>query len=249
MISIIMPVYNGEDFLEEAVRSVQAQTVPDWELLIINDCSTDNSHEIARQLAKQDERIILLNNEQNLGAAGSRNRGIDASRGELIAFLDCDDLWLTEKLEKQLPLLKEADVVYSSYAIVSEGGQLLKEYRVPNRTNINQLLKENVIGCSSVILKREILKKKCFRKEFYHEDYVLWLELLQSGARFCGAEEILLHYRLRSDSKAANKLKSARERWKIYRQFLKLSPWESFCCLLCYAAAGLRKYKGTRCRP
>ena len=102
MISIIMPVYNGEDFLEEAVRSVQAQTVPDWELLIINDCSTDNSREIARQLAKQDERIILLNNEQNLGAAGSRNRGIDASRGELIAFLDCDDLWLTDKLEKQL---------------------------------------------------------------------------------------------------------------------------------------------------
>lgn len=243
MISIIMPIYNGEKFLEEAVGSVCVQTVQDWELLIIDDCSADGSYALAQHLAREDQRIILLKNETNLGVADTRNRGISASRGEYIAFLDCDDVWLPKKLERQLSLLAQADVVYNSYQLIYEDGRKHSVYHVPNQVDFEMLLKENVIGCSTVMLRKELLQGTGFCRNFYHEDYVLWLELLQRGARFCGTEEVLSCYRLRSDSKTGDKWRSATERWRVYRVYLRFSLFKSLKYWLFYALSGRRKYK------
>ena len=242
MVSVIMPLYNGERFLDAAVKSVQAQTVSDWELLIVDDCSTDGSLALAERLAKEDQRIRLLRNSQNNGAAASRMRGIQNSCGQFLAFLDCDDLWLPDKLEKQLPLLKNADVVYSSYQMIDENDTAISIYKTRNTVTFELMLEENPIGCSSVLLRRELFDYANFRGEFYHEDYVLWLELLQHGAVFRGTKKVLMKYRLRNGAKSSGKLKCATERWRIYRQFLKLPLRKSLRCFLRYGWNGFRKY-------
>ncbi len=246
MVSIIMPLYNGADFLESTVHSVQAQTVSDWELIIIEDCSTDESRSLAERLAAEDPRIRLLKNPRNMGTAASRMKGIRESRGQWLAFLDCDDLWLPDKLEKQLPLLETADVVYSSYQMIDENDRTIRVYRTRNTVNFELMLEENYIGCSSVILRRELFDYIGFRKDFYHEDYVLWLELIQQGAIFCGIDEVLMQYRLRRNARSSGKLKCAVERWRIYRQFLELPLWKSLICFLRYGWNGLRKYSRKR---
>ncbi len=242
MVSVIMPLYNGEMFLEAAVRSVQSQTITDWELIIVEDCSTDGSLALAERIAEKDPRIHILKNPHNLGAAASRMKGIRKSSGQYIALLDCDDLWLPTKLEKQMPLLETADVVYSSYQLIDENDRTICVYQTRNTVNLELMLEENYIGCSSVLLRRELFDYMGFRSEFYHEDYVLWLELLQYGAVFRGIDEVLMQYRLRRNAKSSGKLKCAAERWRIYRQFLKLPLRESLTYFLRYGWNGLRKY-------
>lgn len=245
LVSVIMPAYNASQYIEESIRSVQAQTVTNWELIVVDDCSIDDTCFLVRMIAESDQRIRLIHNETNSGVAKTRNRAIDMARGLYVAFLDSDDIWHPEKLKKQLQYMAQtgADLVYASYAIVdAEGAKRRFTYRVPNSIDLKGMLKNNVVGCSTVLMSALVAKRYRFRLDYYHEDYVLWLEMLRDGYTFVGVEDILVDYRYHVDSKAGNKIVSAKHRWRIYRDYLRFSKWKSGWYLCFYALMGLKKY-------
>ena len=247
LVSIIMPAYNCERYIEIAIRSVMKQTYQSWELLIIDDGSTDSTCEIANNMAQQDGRIRFIQNPENMGVAKTRNRGLDLAKGDYVAFLDSDDFWNPEKLSVQLQRVKDtgAELSYTSYAIVDEHGELSRAaYIVPESINFNSLLGENVIGCSTVLLSGELAKKYRFATDFYHEDYCLWLNILRDGYLAVGCKEVLTDWRLIANSRSFNKRKSAMNRWRIYRKHLQLSLPISIVAFASYAFGGWKKYYG-----
>lgn len=249
LVSVIMPAYNAERFLEDAIRSVMAQSVTDWELLVLDDGSTDATAAIAANLAQQDSRIRFLPNEVNMGVAKTRNRGFDLCRGQYVALLDSDDIWLPEKLEKQLALAQNtgADILYCSYGIMDEhGNPSRKDYVVKEYVDLKALLKENIIGCSTVMLSKKAVETYRFAEDFYHEDYVLWLQMLQDGCKAVGCREILVQWRLIANSRSFDKRRSAKKRWLIYRRYMHMPAWKSAWYFAGYAIAGLKKYLSSR---
>lgn len=245
IVSIIMPLYNALPYVKEAIESVQKQSMSNWDLWIIDDCSTDGSVEYIKTKIQEDERIHILFNERNSGAAISRNRGIDASKGEYIAFLDSDDVWHTDKLEKQLLILQNGatDMVCSSYALIDENGRnCCEDFCVPSIVDFRRMKRQNVIGCSSLVLKRDSLGLYRFRKEYYHEDYALWLELLQNGRTVTAVPEVLLDYRIRRGSRSWGKFHSAKEHWYILKELLHLPLREQILCMSFYSISALKKY-------
>lgn len=248
-VSVIMPVYNCAAYVEEAVQSVLKQTLESLELLVIDDGSGDDTFTIVERLAADDARVIALKNPQNMGVARTRNRGLDMARGEYIAFLDGDDRWHPEKLEEQIARMQaeNAALSYTSYAIVDAAGNPSKAaYTVPARVDFNSLLKENVIGCSTVMLTRAVAAEHRFATDFYHEDYCLWLDILREGHVAAGCTAVLTDWRLIQNSRSFNKKNSARNRWRIYRGYLKLSVIHSAYAFVCYAVNGVRKYYSKR---
>lgn len=247
LVSIIMPAYNAQAYVEESIDSVLQQTFQDWELFVIDDCSSDGTFAKAERVAQKDSRIRVLRNEINSGVAKTRNRGIDLSKGAYIAFLDSDDVWHPEKLQRQLEKLAEtnADIGYCSYAIIgADGNKTKKDYLVPEQMTYADILKENAIQCSAMLIRAEVVKRFKFTTDFFHEDYVLGLQMLQNGYKAVGCQELLLKWRYIKNSRSFNKWKSAKNRWRIYRKFLKLSPLKSVWFFACYTVAGLRKYTG-----
>lgn len=244
LVSVVMPAYNAEKYIDEAISSVISQTYTKWELLIIDDCSTDGTAKIAERFASQDSRIHLLRNLQNMGVARSRNRGINIARGEWIALLDSDDAWREMKLEKQLAVAEStnADIVYCSYSMMDETSAHLSDFIVPETTSYNDMLKESVLSCSTVLIRRSALQQHRFSTEYYHEDYVLWLELLKSGYRAAASREVLSDYRIVRESRSNDKLKSAKNRWLIYRKTEKLPLLKSILVFAAYAVNGILKY-------
>lgn len=245
MVSVIVPAYNAERYIEQTIRSVMMQTFTDWELLVLDDCSSDRTCEIIEGLAVQDSRIHLIRNDRNMGVARTRNRGFSLIKGNYVALLDSDDIWHPEKLEKQLARLQEtgADFGYCSYAVVDENGKSIRaDFVVPEQISFDGLLKQNVIGCSTVMLSASLVKQYRFTEDFYHEDYVLWLELLRNGKKAAGCGEVLVDWRLIQNSRSFNKLQAAKNRWRIYRGYLKLPLWKSIHAFGYYAVSSLRKY-------
>ena len=245
VVSVIMPAYNVEQYVEEAIRSVMGQTFRNWELFVIDDCSADATASVAERVAREDSRVTVVRNEQNMGVAKSRNRGLDLCRGSYIALLDSDDAWMPEKLEKQLARITGtgADLVYTSYAIVdADGDRVTADYIVPEATTFESLLRENTIGCSTVLLTRETAEKFRFGSDFYHEDYVLWASILKSGGKAAGCREPLVRWRYIENSRSFNKRHAAMNRWRIYRKYLKLPLGKCISSFLGYAVAGVRKY-------
>ena len=249
LVSIIMPVHNSEAFLAQTINSVLEQTYINWELIIIDDCSEDDSPAIAQRYEESDKRIRCYRNMNNMGAAASRNKGIEYAKGEWIAFLDSDDLWRNEKLDKQLTLAKEqnSDLIYSSYALFfdDENNGKRRDYLVPSTVTYLSLLEENYIGCSTVLIKKEALAGKRFSPSIYHEDYALWLNLLRSGIKASGNPEILVDWRISPKSRSANKMHAAKHRWYIYRNIERLSIDKALRCFAIYTLRGLlKRYTG-----
>lgn len=245
LISVIMPAYNAGRFIEEAIRSVMEQTYTNWELLVLDDGSRDDTLAIAQRLAAEDNRIRVLPNEQNMGVAKTRNRGFDLCRGDYAALLDSDDRWYPQKLEKQLALARQtdADVIYCSYGIVDELGQKkCDDFIVPQTTDFDTFLASSVISCSTALLSRKVIDRYRFAADFYHEDLALWLRLLQDGYTARGAVEVLADYRVMSGTRASNKLKSALNRWRIFRRQLHLPLGKSMAAIARYSLLGLKKY-------
>ena len=246
LVSVIMPAYNAERFIEEAINSVISQTLTDWELLVIDDCSTDNTRQIAAEFAKKDSRIQLLVNEENMKVAKTRNKGVLVCRGEYVALLDSDDSYKPEMLQKMVERAKatKADIIYCSYELIDEQGKkVCNDFIVPEQTDFEHSLVRSVISCSSVLMAREIAKNNPFPTDMYHEDIALWFRLLRDGATASGVTEVLASYRHRADSKTANKLTSAVRRWSIYRKSLNLPVYRCLGYMVRYAYYGVIKYK------
>lgn len=244
-VSVIMPAYNAVAYIEEAIRSVMSQTYSKWRLLVLDDGSSDGTAEIVRRLAEQDHRITLFCNEENLGAARTRNRGLDLCGEGYVAFLDSDDRWHPEKLAVQVALAEQtgADIVYTSYAIIDADGRPCRQpYIVPEHTDFNHMLSENVIGCSAVMLSPQTARTYRFPFNFYHEDYCLWLDMLRDGCRAAGSSQVLTEWRLVNGSRSFDKKNGARRRWCIYREHLHLSWIKSAISFIGYAFNGIKKY-------
>ena len=245
MVSVIIPNYNSEKYLKDTLDSVIRQTYKDLEIIVIDDCSTDNWEEVIGQFS--DERIKVIKNEKNIGVSKTRNVGIENSNGEYIAFLDSDDVWEETKIEKQLNALEENDavLVYTAVKYIEENGTPVKSgfvYQVKNDISYKDLLKQNVIACSSVLIKADVMKRYMFEKSSLHEDYIAWLKMLKANEKFFGLNEALLMYRLRDDGKSGNKFKSAKMTFKSYR-FIGLNFFVSVRYFMSYMVRSLKKYK------
>lgn len=243
--SVIMPAYNAEAFIAEAISSVLAQSISDWELIVIDDCSSDKTYEIAMRLQQQDPRICVLRNDANSGVAKTRNRGIDLAKGKYVAFLDSDDIWLPEKLARQIDRIDStgAELCYCSYAIIGSSGEKVRgDYLVRETARFEDILKENYIQCSAMLIRSDTVRKYMFNTEFFHEDYILGLDILKEGNTAAGCTEVLLKWRYIENSRSFNKKKSAVNRWRIYKEYLHLPLYKTGYLFVCYALAGLRKY-------
>lgn len=239
LFSVIMPVYNAETYLKEAISSVLVQSFRCWELLVVDDCSSDHSAEIICQFVKKDSRIRYLKTDSPSGSPTvPRNIGIEHAQGRYIAFLDSDDVWLPDKLEKQLALFQDFDdmaLCFSDYEKMAETGE--RNHRIikaPAFVDYDKLLGGNVIGCLTAVYDTEKVGKMFFPRHA-HEDYILWLSILKRGyvARNTGTVEAL--YRVRKHSVSSNKWKTLSWQWDIYMHVEGLGYWRSMYCFLHYA--------------
>lgn len=241
-VSVIMPVYNGANFIEQAIESVLRQSV-DLELIVINDCSTDNTLDILKKYEGY-PNIAVVTNEKNLGVADSRNKGVKLAKGQYVAFLDADDYWMDDKLNKQFALMEEKKAVLSSTGreLMDEDGTLTgKIIGIKEEVSYNDLLKGNVLNTSGVMVLTEIAKKYPMVQDHLHEDYIMWLSILQEYGIAYGINEPLLKYRVMKGTKSANKLKSAKMTFGVYR-YIGLSFMKA-CYYFCfYAIKGVCKY-------
>lgn len=238
LVSIIMPSYNASRFIAESINSVLLQTYSDWELLIVDDCSRDNSVEIARKFADIDERVKIFSLEQNVGAAAARNVAIEQAKGQYIAFLDSDDVWNDNKLKKQLAFMKQNSYAFtfSDYYVMEEDGRRTGNIvRVPVSLTYHQYLRNTIIGCLTVIIDRK--RTGDFRMPLIKSshDMALWLLIMKRGFKAYGMKEVLAGYRLVSTSNTAKKWKAAKDVWRVYRQIENLSVWYAAYCFGGYA--------------
>lgn len=244
-ISVIIPAYNCGKTVRQSVESAMLQTERDLQILLLDDCSTDETANILNALAKEDSRILTYISPQNRGVAETRNHGMALALGTYIAFLDGDDIWLPDKLERQLADMERRglDLSYTAYYLMDEAGRPAgKDYSVPESLDYDRLLRENVIGCSAALFRRETAAGIYMRGEYAHEDYVFWLELLQKGCKAGGVDLPLMGYRVLAGSRSADKKKAAAGRWSIYRKFLKLPAWKAAVLLAEYGIRGIRKH-------
>lgn len=228
--SIITPIYNAEEFLAETLESIINQTYQDWEAILINDNSSDSSLAIAKGYVQRDKRFKLINKTFCGGAAKARNSGIEVAEGRFIAFLDSDDLWLTNKLEKQIAFMKKKDIAFSfsSYYFLTEDGVQTDTVIAPAEVEYNQLLKGNVIACLTAIYDINKIGKVYMPDILKRQDFGLWLKITKLGIKAYGYQKPLAKYRLRKGSISSAKINTMLYTWDLYRKVEELSLFKSF---------------------
>lgn len=222
LVSIVVPVYNSEKFLKETIKTVKEQTYKNWELILVNDCSTDNSKSIIERYEKEDNRIKVINLKENSGAAIARNTGIEQAKGKYLAFLDADDLWNKKKLEKQIKIMEtnEYEFTYTNYEFTDENGNKTgKIVNVPNELTYKQALKNTTIFTSTVIFNIEELGKELIKMpNVPSEDTATWWKILKQGYTAYGLNEILSYYRRTIGTLSSNKIQAISRIWNLYRK-------------------------------
>ncbi|WP_367237612.1 glycosyltransferase family 2 protein [Pseudomonas sp. Rh2] len=244
-VSVVMPLYNAAPYFRNSVESVLRQTYKNWELIVVDDCSTDGSGEEALELSKRDPRIHYLRNAVNSGVAFSRNVALERAVGRFVAFLDSDDEWLEDKLERQLDFAvrKSSAITYCSYFRVSEAGNELGVVRPKKRVFYKDMLFRNHIGNLTAMYDRARLPSLRF-KSVGHEDYLFWVEAIAEVgfAELVPSEAPLARYLVRRASLSGNKLKAAKWQWLNYRKNIGLGYLQSMFYFCCYALGSvLRK--------
>lgn len=245
IVSIITPVFNAVDFIHESIGSVIEQSFLDWELVLVDDCSSDNSVEIIQKFVTQDSRIKMLRLGENSGAAVARNAAIAAAKGRYIAFLDSDDVWMPHKLKTQLEFMKETGCPfsYSAYDKINEFGETVGSVGVPEKISYTDLLKTNVIGCLTVIYDTAHFGKVEMPLIRKRQDFGLWLRLLKQTEFACGIQTTLAMYREHSGSISANKIDAAKYTWRLYRDVEGLPLIKSMYYFANYAVRGVLRSK------
>lgn len=238
LVSIVTPCYNSALFVENTIKSVLSQTFKGWEMLIIDDCSTDNSAQIVKKYTNIDSRIRYLKTEVPSGSPTQpRNIGIENAKGKYIAFLDSDDMWLPNKLQEQIELLKKEDtaIVFSNYEKINEEGRQDNRYVIaPLFVTYEELLLGNVIGCLTAMYDTSKVGKVFFL-DIHHEDYIMWLFILKQGFIARNTNSINALYRIRVQSVSSNKLIVLSWQWNIYINVEKTGYIKGVYCFLNYA--------------
>lgn len=239
MITIITPAYNAENYLCETIESVLKQSYEDWELIIVDDCSTDYTNVIAKGYADKDPRIRVIKAPKNGGVAAARNIGLENATGEYIAFVDSDDLWKPDKLEKQLTFMKEKGCVlsYTDFQkFNTEDGSLGKVMRCPKKMRPKDILKNTAIGCLTVMVDKKQAGEFRMPPLNHTEDNCTWYHILKNTNQTAyNLGEVLSLYRDGNASMTKNKGKSAKQQWDTYRCYFKFSRIKSAYYFTWYA--------------
>lgn len=246
LVSVLMPLYNSERFVREAIDSVVGQSYGNWELVIVDDRSTDSSAEIAE--AYEDSRIRVVRHSSNQGVAIARNTALEIARGDYIAFLDSDDVWFENKLEHQIAFMEREHVgmCFTSYETIEEDGAHRNFVKVPDRIDYEGFLK-NTVTCSHTILfdlaqvQREWLFAPVGKDYDFPEDMAVWLGVLKHGVCARGLDEVLAQNRKRSESRSADKFKAVRRTWNQYRYGEGMGVARSAYCLAWQVSRAIAK--------
>ena len=229
-----MPYYKKEIFVRDSVKSILNQSYKNFEIILVND-DVENK-DFIKTISHLDNRIKLLHNEKNLGAGESRNRAIRYTKGDYIAFCDCDDLWKENKLKFQLNYMKQFDLnfSYTSYDIVDEDNNVINMRNAPSNINFTKLRNSCDIGLSTVIIKKNILEKNQYRFASLKtkEDYVLWLKLALDGIEMKGIQQNLSSWRKTKNSLSSSTFQKLIDGYKVYRLYLGYSPLKSLFYLV-----------------
>ena len=234
-VSVITPNFNCARFLARTIESVIAQTYKNWEMIIVDDGSTDNSLEIIKKYQQQDPRISFYQMDGNQGPAKARNLAIEKASGRFIAFLDSDDLWHPEKLEAQIFFMQDKKVAlsFTFYQLMNEKGEHLnKTIESPLELSYHRLLMSNRIGCLTAIYDTQKLGKVFMPDIRKRQDYGLWLKILRQGITAYGLARTLASYRVREASVSSSKFGLLSYNWELFRRVEGLSVWRSFFYLI-----------------
>jgi len=236
LVSVIMPAFNSVEYISAAIDSVLAQTLVEWELIVVDDASVDGTDEIVAAYARRDSRIKFYRLERNAGAAFCRNLAIENSLGRFIAFLDSDDLWVTDKLQRQIQLMLKNSwaFTYGSYRKIDEVGRDLGLVPALASVSYSKMLLGNFVGCLTAVYDTEVIGKVFMPAIRKRQDYGLWLSILKRVDRAYGIVEPLGFYRVRADSVSSNKIAAVAYTWRIYREVEGLSWARSVFCFASY---------------
>lgn len=245
LVSIIMPAYNSANTIAASIDSILAQTYLNWELIIVDDCSSDRTLEVASAYAKEDKRISAMKMPVNGGVAKARNRAIQESNGRFIAFLDSDDIWMPEKLSHQIWFLLKNDLsfTYSAYSLIGNGKEDFI-FNPPKSISYSQLLKTNSIGCLTAIYDSEKLGKRYMTVTLDRQhDYAMWLSFTKELGMVYGIPYPLAKYRIQQTSLSSNKFAVSQSHWKVYRFIEGLNLLRSLYYQTHYVLRGALKYR------
>ena len=244
LVSIITACYNASNFLEATIKSVKNQTISDWEWIIVDDSSTDASIELIKKYAVKDERIKLIELEENQGAAIARNKGIKLATGTYMTFIDADDSWMPNFLAVNMTRIEQSEgFLCASYFLYDE--QLTKkigELNVPKKATYNDILKTNTVGSMTAFINIEKLGKEYMPEIQYRQDMGLWIKYLKKVPHVEGIQESLAIYRIRENSHSRSKLNLLKHQWIFYREVAQLNLIESLYFFSIWVFYGLRKY-------
>jgi glycosyltransferase involved in cell wall biosynthesis len=242
LVSIIMPLYNAEQFIAQSIESVLKQSYKNFELLIVDDKSIDNSIKIVKKYMQEDKRIKLFFLDVNSGPAKARNKAIKEANGRYISFLDSDDIWLPNKLQDQTLFLNENNLVltYSSYETIDENSKYINTRYVLPQITYKDMLKSSQIGNLTGIYD-VIFFGKVYMEDIGHEDYIMWLKLLKNIPFAKGINYPLAQYRVASNSISSNKIKALKWQWYIYRKIEKLNFLQSCYYFVHYVYNAIKK--------
>lgn len=254
-VSIITPVHNAEKFIELTIKSVLNQTYDNWEMIIVDDKSTDNTIDIIRQYAEKDNRIYLYISKVNLGVADARNKCLELMTGRFIAYLDADDIWTEDKLEKQVDFMIENHYAFTNtdYEVIDENGNAKgKVVHMLKETDYHGFLQHNLLQTLGIMIDINIIPKELcrMRKECEREDAATWLQILKAGYSCYGLNQVLGQYRRVEGSRSSNKKKAILGMWNLYRKTEGLSLLYSCYYFVRYAiyAVWKRTYFFTKIR-
>jgi glycosyltransferase involved in cell wall biosynthesis len=239
-VSIITPSYKSAKFISQTIDSVLIQSYQNWEMIIIDDFSPDNSNEVIEEYCKRDSRVKLIKLEKNSGPAVARNEGVKQAQGRYIAFLDSDDKWYPGKLEKQLNfmILNDYHFTFTTYNRFDNNGKILSVVRAPKKIDYKLLLKTCYPGCLTVMISRRCFENIFFSSETKREDFALWLNVIKKTGFAYGLDIELAQYRVHSLQSSSKKIKMAYETWLLYKNIEKLNFFSSIFYFLNYSIKG-----------
>lgn len=244
-VSVIIPIYNAERYLSRTLESVFSQTYKNIEIILVDDCSKDNSVHIINDYKQQHSEIKYFLQPKNMGAGAARNKCLEIATGQYVAFLDSDDLWVPEKIQHQLSLMKkkESPMSYTAIEMIDENDEMIKKHRkLRTSCDYQYLLRNTIIATSSVVVDRNALGDFRMPLRRGGQDYATWLMLLRGGAVACGINKPLTRYRVNRHSLSSNKFKSIKQVWEIQTQDEKINKCLVILHVLCFVFNAFRKY-------
>lgn len=248
LVSIIIPVHNSASFIEETIKSIEKQTYQNYEAIFIDDYSSDSSVEILEQYQHCNKKIKIITLKKHKGVSFSRNIGVRKAKGRYLCFLDSDDIWRENKLEKQINFIRENNYsfVYSAFRYINhEGNKVSKKIKVPIELTYKEALKNTrILTATAMTDLAKMPKRRCYMPNIMHEDMATWWKILKKGYIAYGQNEVLAYCRKNKKSRSSKKIKAAFYRWKLYRDVEKLGVLESIYCFIHYIISATEKRIG-----